>query len=147
VPQAASRLRLVPPAQPEQALHEAVAKLLVVGVLPGTEWTHFPAGSMPLDARWAAKLYRMGLKRGWPDFLILHATRLHGLELKRRGGELSRSHYVRTKTGALRWIEGQDEVLPRLEIAGAKIAVCDSLDGVIAALRGWHIPLRKGISL
>jgi hypothetical protein len=140
-----TRLRLAAPVIPEQDLHESCARLLTLAFLPGTEWTHFPAGSMPLDARWAAKLYRMGLKRGWPDFLILHATRLHGLELKRRGGELSQSRYVRTKGGALRWIEGQDEVLPRLEIAGAKIAVCDSLDGVIAALRGWHIPLRKGI--
>jgi hypothetical protein len=36
----------------------------------------------------AEKLMRLGLKPNWPEILVLH-DRLHGVELKRPGGELS----------------------------------------------------------
>jgi hypothetical protein len=50
---------------------------------------------------------------------------------------------VRTKRGALRVIEGQREVFPRLLEAGfAGLAVCRSVDEVIDQLRAWGIPLR-----
>jgi hypothetical protein len=38
------------------------------------------------DIRTAAKLKSMGLRRGWPDFVLVPPTgQLHALELKRQG--------------------------------------------------------------
>jgi hypothetical protein len=143
---ARGRFKLVPPTTSEDELHESVAQLLKFGVLPPAMWTCFPAGNVPLEPRFAAKLYRMGLSRGWPDFLLVSGGHAHGLELKRRDGKLSRSRFVRTKQGRPRWVEGQEDVLPKLQDAGMKIAVCETLDEVIDALVFWRIPLRGGIS-
>lgn len=126
---------------PEQSLHEAAAHALDMLLLPPAEWTCFPAGSVPLPPQFAAKLARMGLKRSWPDLLILYGS-LHGIELKRVGGVLSRTRMVRTRSGGLRMVEGQRDVFPRLELAGMKLAVCDSVDAVLIALAGWGVPLR-----
>jgi hypothetical protein len=129
----------------ETEVHEAVVQLLEIALMPGVEWTCFPAGHLKLSPDQAAKLARMGLRRGWPDFQILHAGTFHGIELKKRGGKLSVGRFVRTRRGATRWIEGQAEVLPRLATAGAKIAICETLQEVIDALRLWRIPVRGGI--
>jgi hypothetical protein len=133
--------RLTPTVTPEDALHESVADALDVLVLPPAVWTTFPAGNVPLEPRYAAKLARLGLKRGWPDILVLHQT-LFGVELKRAGGALSRTRMVRARSGGLRVLEGQADVFPRLIAAGMRIAVCRSVDEVVAALRGWGVPLR-----
>lgn len=131
--------RLTAPATPEQDLHEQVARVLDLELSAPVAWTTFPAGSVPLPAQYAVKLTRMGLKPGWPDILVLH-QQLFGIELKRPGGVLSRTRMVRTKLGALRQIEGQADVFPRLVAAGMKIAVCHSVDEVLAALDAWRIP-------
>ena len=73
----------------EDDLHASVANALAWHISPAA-WTTFPAGSVPLPPRFAAKLTRLGLQRGWPDILILH-DRLYGIELKRIGGRLSRT--------------------------------------------------------
>jgi hypothetical protein len=136
-----ARFRLQAPVTPEQDLHESVADALDKLLLPPAEWTCFPAGSVPLPPQFAAKLARMGLKRGWPDVLILNGQ-IYGLELKRRGGRLSRTRLVRTRRGGLRELAGQEEVFPRLEAAGMTIGVCRSVDEVLALLAAWGVPLR-----
>jgi len=136
-----ARFRLQAPVTPEQDLHESVADALDKLLLSPTEWTCFPAGSVPLPPQFAAKLARMGLKRGWPDFLILHG-RLYGIELKRRGARLSRTKLVRGRTGILREVLGQDVMFPRLEHAGMTIGVCRSVDEVLAFLAACNVPLR-----
>lgn len=128
---------------PEADLHAAVAAALEVLLLPPAAWTTFPAGHMPLPAAYAAKLARLGLKRGIPDILLWHDGRCFGVELKRPGGRLSRTKTRRTRSGALRVIEGQADVFPRLEAAGMKIATCDSVPAVLAALAGWGVPMRR----
>lgn len=75
---------------------------------------------------------------------MVHGGRIHGIELKRPKGHLSKGYMARTARGSLVWREGQQEVFPRLERAGMPIAVCTSLDAVIVALRRWGIPLRIG---
>jgi hypothetical protein len=134
--------RLVASVVAENELHEAVAQALDLLLLPPAMWTTFPAGSVPLPPEFAAKLYRMGLKRSWPDILVLHGS-LFGIELKRVGAVLSRNRMVRTRSGAPRMVEGQCEVFPRLTAAGMKLAVCSSVDEVLAALREWRIPIRR----
>ena len=135
--------RLTPVVVAETPLHEAVAKALHLLVLPPAEWTCFPAGSVPLPPQFAAKLLRMGLRRGWPDLLIVH-NGLYGIELKRVGAGLSKTRMVRTRNGSLRIVEGQADVFPRLIQAGfAGIGVCDSIDAVLSQLRAWGVPMRR----
>lgn len=138
--------KLKAPAPYERELHEAVAQLLARIVSPPAEWAFYPAGAIQLRGDQIAKLARMGLRRGWPDFVILH-HKIFGLELKREGGRLSRSRIGYTKHGTPRIYEGQVDVFPRLEAAGMRIEVCRSTDEVIAALKKWGIPLRGVISV
>lgn len=134
------KLALVSPSENEFA--ESVKRHLETVVLEPAEWTCFPAGIVPLPKAHATKLSRFGLKRGWPDYLILH-ERLYGLELKAHGGRLSKGYWARSARGAPIWREGQEEVFPRLTRAGMTIAVCWSLADVDAALAAWDIPRRR----
>jgi hypothetical protein len=127
--------RLVAPGALEDDLH-AVAQALDVLLLPPAQWTTFSAGH-ELTGQAAAKLARLGLKRSWPDILVLH-----GIELKRVGGTLSRTRTVRTRRGRLRIVEGQRDAFPRLEAAGMRLATCDSVDAVMAQLTAQGVPLR-----
>ena len=136
------RFRLTAPVQPEQELHEAVAALLTKIILPPAEWAHYPAGSIQLTDQQQAKMMRMGLRRGFPDFLLWH-EKSFGIELKRIGGRLSTTRLGRTKRGHLRVYEGQADMFPKLEAAGMIIAVCHSTDEVVAQLRVWGIPHRE----
>jgi hypothetical protein len=88
----------------------------------------------------------MGLRRGWPDFIIVH-DRIYGLELKREGGTLSKTRTVRSKRGGVRLLEGQVEVFPRLERAGMVLAVCRTVDEVLEQLVRWQIPVRWHVPL
>jgi hypothetical protein len=132
--------RLTAPEPDEDQLHAQVAVGLRKLCRPEVEWTTFPAGNVPLPPEYAAKLARLGLQRGWPDILIVYAG-VFGIELKVKGRGLSKTRMVRTRSGALRVLEGQEDVFPRLEAAGMPIAVCRSLDDVIDALAGWNIPM------
>ena len=86
------KIRLRKPAadRPKEiVLHIAVAHLLREHAREDWRWAHYPAGEWR-DAKTAAKLGAMGMKAGWPDFLLFSPDgRLHALELKRRGEALS----------------------------------------------------------
>jgi hypothetical protein len=84
------RLRKAPLARPKEiALHMDVARLLRDHARPDWQWTHIGHGEQR-SPRVAAKLKRMGLRPGWPDFLLICPRgRAHLLELKRIGEELS----------------------------------------------------------
>jgi hypothetical protein len=142
----APRFRLTAPEPYEQDLHEAVAALCHRLIAPPAQWAFYPAGAIELSADQAAKLIRMGLRRGWPDLLIIH-QKLYGIELKRHGAQLSRTRTVRTKRGGPRILEGQVEMFARLEAAGMQpIVVCRSVDEVVAQWERWGIPLRGRIA-
>ena len=127
-------------ASPESDLQEAAAELLDRILAPCVQWTAMAVGHIRLTPGQAGKLHRVGVAHGWPDILILH-QRVYGIELKTSVGRLSKTRTVRTrKTGRLRIVEGQIQVFPRLEAAGAKIAVCRSLDEIMAQLHAWEIP-------
>ena len=136
------RLRLTAPVPAEGEIQAAVASALDVLLLPPAVWTSFPAGHVPLPPVYAAKLARLGLKRGIPDLLIWHDGRSFGIELKRPGARLSRTRKVRTRRGGWRIVDGQADVFPRLQAAGMQIATCDSVPAVLTALAGWGVPVR-----
>jgi hypothetical protein len=84
------RLRRAPSARPkEMTLHMSVARILRIHARPDWQWTHIGHGEAR-DPRVAGKLKMMGLRPGWPDFVLIPpAGQLHCLELKRVGASLS----------------------------------------------------------
>jgi hypothetical protein len=83
------RLPKAPPIS-EITIHYGVAALLNLTLPSRILWTHFPAGEVR-SARTGAKLRRMGLKPGWPDFILLDTETgyMYCLEVKTRVGALS----------------------------------------------------------
>jgi hypothetical protein len=84
------RPRKAPIVRPKEvALHMAVAKVLREHCKPDWQWTHIASGELR-DKRTAAKLKQMGVRAGWPDFILVPPTgQLHSLELKRIGEDLT----------------------------------------------------------
>src|ERR1700751_5265877 len=69
----------------EQTLHIQVVSTLKAFCRPDWQWTHFPAGEKR-SVITGARLKRMGLRKGWPDFQLVSPYGVfHGLEIKRRG--------------------------------------------------------------
>jgi hypothetical protein len=126
----------------EAELHQQLARILDRHLLPPAEWSTYPAGVAHLSPQQQAKYSRMGLKRGWPDILIIHGGRIYGLELKRPGGQLSKSRIGRTRRGVTRYYIGQGEMFERLKDAGMVIAVVRSLNEALLQIAEWGIPFR-----
>jgi hypothetical protein len=139
----ASKFRLTAPEPLELDIHEACASALDTLLLPPARWFAYPAGHVQLSPAEVARLSRIGLKRSLPDIWILY-RRVYCVELKREGGDLSKTRIVRTRRGTPRVLAGQDEVFPQLIATGAvaAIAICTSVDAVLAQCRHWQIPLR-----
>jgi hypothetical protein len=134
--------RLTRPVFLEKDLHQAAVNALDVLLLPPAAFTTMPIGHIKLDGQQASKFARLRVRRGWPDVLVVFDGRCIGIELKRRGGALSRSRMVPTRRGGRRLVEGQAETHAQLRAAGMTIAVCDSVDAVLDALRAAGVPLR-----
>lgn len=136
------RFRLTAPEPDELATHKACASTLDKCLLPPAMWTTNPMGHLELSHAETARLSAVGAKRGWPDINIIYAEQIYGLEIKRRGGTLSKTRVGRTKRGELRVYQGQQEIFPLLEAAGMKIAVVHSVGEMLTQLSEWKIPLR-----
>jgi hypothetical protein len=135
--------RLTAPATPERDIHEACAQALDRLLLPPALWFTYPAGAAQLSPQQQARYSRIGLKRGLPDLWILHRS-IYCIELKRRGGTLSKTRVARTRRGSPRVLLGQTEMFPALIASGVRaIAVCHSVDEMLAQLAAWQIPMRR----
>lgn len=139
------RFKLTPgPELRERDIHEQVADVLDACLLDPAFWCCYPAGLVELSPAQATRYVKCGLKAGMPDIMIWY----HGIwlvELKRqRGGQLSRTRIVKTKHG-LREVVGQVERFEQLAKTGAvrNLAVCYSVDDVLAMLTLWNIPHRR----
>ena len=118
--------------------HAAFSRL----IRPPAEFTAFPAGHLKLTGQQAARLSSIGLKRSWPDHLVLYAGKLIGIEWKKPGEALSRSRWVRTRSGKSRWVEGQREVFPRLAGQGMRGPyVCETVEQALEALEAEGVPM------
>jgi len=84
------RLRKAPIGRAKEiALQMSVAQVLREHCRPNWQWTHIANGELR-DLRTAVKLKRMGVRRGWPDFILVPSRgQLHCLELKREGERLT----------------------------------------------------------
>lgn len=142
------RFKLTPGPEPsERDIHEAVADALDErrGILrPPAFAVCYPAGIVELSPQQAARYVKCGLKTGMPDFLIFYQG-VYLLELKRPGGQLSQTRIEKNKFGALREIVGQAERFAQLCATGAvrDLAVCYSVDDVLAKLAEWKLPMRR----
>lgn len=77
-------VRTVGPDASETILHRRVAEFLDAVLAPPITWTTIPAGGGGRIR--GAQLKAMGLKRGWPDILIIApGPNVLGIELKRPG--------------------------------------------------------------
>lgn len=116
----------------EGLLQGAVAKLLDAVLDPAhARWTHIPSGGKRSKIT-AWHLKRQGVKRGWPDCIILYMGRVLFIELKR------------TKRGST--TDAQDEFAAWANLNGFPTVVCRSLGGVEKALREYGVPLRADIA-
>lgn len=119
----ARRRAIKPPDPLEEQIHITVADALQ-WCKPGWRYTHIPNGEHR-DIRTAMKLKRMGVKRGWPDFMLFHREgKVCGLELKRRNKKPS---------------DAQFDVLAFLKTAGHEVAVADNIDLALAILKRWGV--------
>lgn len=136
--------RLTPYVELEVDLQASGEEAFVRLIRPPAEWTAFPAGHLKLTGAQAARLTRIGLKRSWPDHLVLHAGKLIGIEWKRPGETLSRSRWVKTRSGKSRWVEGQREVFPRLAEQGMRGPyVCETVWQALEALEAEGVPMLR----
>jgi hypothetical protein len=139
---AARAFRLTAPELPERDIHTVCAQVLDRLLAEPAAWACYPAGAAQLSPQQMARYSRLGLKRGMPDLLIFFDG-VWGIELKRHGGRLSKTRIGRTRRGAPRILEGQEDVFPKLLAAGFKgIAICRSADEMLTQLKHWGIPLR-----
>lgn len=134
--------RLIAETPLELDVHEHCAKVLDALLEAPAFWFSYPAGGAKLTPAQAARYSRIGLKRGLPDIWILYQG-AWCIELKRQGGQLSKTRTIYTRRGSPRILDGQEDVFPRLIAAGVKrIAVVTSAEQMLEVLRRWGIPLR-----
>jgi len=74
--------------QDEFRLSCVVADYLARALPTRALFSHFPAGEKR-SAVTGSRLKRMGLKRGWPDYLVILDGKTFGIELKAGKGKLS----------------------------------------------------------
>lgn len=115
-----ARVALKPP--PERRTHIAVADALRIGAVPGWLWSHFPAGEHR-DEKTGALLKRMGMKKGWSDFLLIDHNGDH--------------HWLELKAGKARLTPEQEAFLAALEARGVACAVARSFDEAVTVLTNW----------
>jgi hypothetical protein len=127
----------------EVDIHETCAHALDRLLLPPAVWACYPAGIIKLTGAQMARYAALGLKAGWPD-LMIGFDGAWGIELKRRGGKLSKTRITRTRRGGPRIHEGQEDVFPMLLASGMfrAIGIAYSVDDMLAQLAEWQIPLR-----
>lgn len=106
----------------EHVLHIAVAKLLKDHCLPDWRYTHVASGEHR-DIRTAVKLKAMGTKRGWPDLILISPQGvLHGLELKRKGEDLT---------------DDQKLFMSWANVQSIPYAIAWTMDGALRILDAW----------
>ena len=109
-----------PPPPLAFASHVVIADLLRRWCNPQWEFTHLPLGEKR-NVVTAARLKRMGVMPGWPDFFFCGPNRsMLWLELKRKGNSLS---------------EAQKKIAAHLRQCGFEYLVTDNVNEAIAWLK------------
>jgi hypothetical protein len=110
------------PSPKEYELHCMVADALHRWCHPDWRYTHMPAGEYRTPAT-AARLMRMGVTRGWPDFQffsMVPGSAPQFLELKRKGSRMT---------------PDQEDLARHLRAGGCGHHVVDNFDDALRVLR------------
>lgn len=121
--------RLTYPDPTEDQFQQSVASLLDAILRPEeATYTHIGHGGYELSPAARARLYRLGLKRGWPDICIVcRPGRVLWLELKTATGRLSLEQRQRHA---------------QFILMGHHVVVCRRIEDVITALELHQVPFR-----
>jgi hypothetical protein len=109
--------------RPEQQIHIAIAEHLRVRPAPGLWWMHPPLGGFRTKTE-AGIFKAMGVRPGTPDLILLREGKLYALELKAKGGRLSKA---------------QLSCHAVLRHAGAVCAVATGIDEALVILESWQL--------
>lgn len=112
--------------QPEQALQRQVVQFLALALDGNSTFLHVPNGGLRSLSE-ARRFKEMGVRAGAPDLLVICDGRAIWLEMKSGTGRVS---------------DVQAAFHEELRRARSPVAVCRSLDDVIAALVAAGVPLR-----
>ena len=115
------RVKRVVPAR-EFNVHVMVADTLRRWLAPGWRFTHIASGEMRTE-RTGARLKRMGVVAGWPDFILLSPHRL--------------AHFLELKRGSLALRDAQAEFAAYCQEHDYPFAVHCTFDGALDQLRTW----------
>jgi hypothetical protein len=119
------------PPPKEFASHCVIADMVRRWITPQWRFTHLPMGELR-DKATAARLARMGVTAGWPDFMFVGPPGVFFLELKRhKHGRLS---------------DEQRDIAAHIMTCGLSYMCTDSVDDAIATMCDLGI-LRPGIHL
>ena len=124
--------------QPEQILQKQVAQFLHAALDPARVWWTAIDHSTK-DALHAKIKHGMGVKAGLPDIWIVW----------RAVGDVAEAppHLMCIELKSLRGVmsDAQDALSATLWNLGVPVYVCDTLDGVIAALKEHGVPMRAKV--
>lgn len=112
----------------EAQLHQSIAELLDIILIPPAFFTTFPAGWGKLSRGTAGRLFASGLKRGMPDILVFDKNKVVGIELK---------------AGYNAATAAQVTMAEKLRAVGIKVYVCRTQEDVFAALYRESIDVRE----
>lgn len=124
------RFKLTAPDPSEDEFQKSVADLFHA-ILPPDKvaFSHFPSGGYQLTPAAKARLYRIGLTKGWPDLIVCYGGgKCLWLELKTRRGVVSSEQKQRHH---------------QLRLLGHPVVLCRCIEDVIAALDEWRVPYRR----
>jgi hypothetical protein len=112
---------VAPPPPLEFALHATLADICRRWINPRWRFSHLPFGEKR-DVATGARLKRLGVTPGWPDFLFVGpGAQVFWLELKRpKSGRLS---------------EAQGDIIGHLVACGFGVLVTTSIDDAVATLK------------
>lgn len=114
----------------EDQFQASVANLLDA-ILPQGQvaWTHIAHGGYELSGAARGRLYRLGLKRGFPDMVLCY--------------EPGRTLWIECKTVTGRLSIDQKQKHDVLRKAGHNVVVVRRIEEVIAALQLYGVPFRR----
>ena len=128
-------------ARPEQVLQKQVAAFLDAALVPPAFWFHCPNGGARSKVE-GAIFKAMGVKPGIPDCIVVWNADGKDIFL----GPVPQILAIELKAKNGRETPDQRRKLAQFKAVGASVAVCKSLDEVIAALTQAGVHMRGRIA-
>lgn len=113
----------------EDQIQQSIVDLLKWVLPDEVAWTHVAHGGYQLTKAASARLYRLGLTKGWPDILLCYGGRkMLWMEVKAPRGALSRA---------------QKDRHAQLQALGHVVVVVRSADDALHAMWNYQVPFKR----